>query len=193
MSNAQKTVLVGVLAILAGLAWKFLSTPTDAEPLAVVPGERSVQEIKDKWAKLMNADDSKAPDGASKYADERWAGMEEPMALPGADPSGERYVIFKKAVVGRMGNGKPVYAVGLARPHRFEGPLYKASNNPGHVPVRATIEGFEPQAKKWKFGKLDLDDLPDHSSGSHPTQLSGKDGVKGDGTPVGAEAPGEVH
>lgn len=190
MSNAQKLVLVGALALLAALAWKFFSTRKHDVAPAVIPGERSVAEIKDKWAKLMNADDSKAPDGAQKYAEERWAGMEEPLALAGADPSGERYVILKKAVVGRMGNGKTVYAMGIARPHRFDGPLFKADNNPGHVPARATIEDFKPQVAKWRFGKVDLDDLPDLGLGDHPTGLSGKDGIKGDGTPVGA---GETH
>ena len=117
-------------------------------------------------AKLeMPADAPAEATRARDYNDRRWSHMQDtPQVVPGVDADGERYFMMKDAIVGRDGQGNEIYAIGMLRLQRFEGPTYKKKDRMTGSAFKLPGK-FDPSAgglaSRVKSKRIPLDQLPD--------------------------------
>jgi hypothetical protein len=135
------------------------------------------------------------------YLADRWGHMEEPIVAPMAEGTGDRLYLMKNAIQGRTADGEPLYAVGMARLHKFDNiKTYKKKDFVQGAALQ--VEGYDPTELLKRFGKpkrVPLDQLPDgefehrppnvpleptpSAADSSPTGKQPKKGKKGAGGP----------
>ena len=167
MNRSLKLVLVAVFFVLGSAALALVLQRDNVPEELPAPSKKRGQLVQELIDFQPSPED--LPDEAKQvqtYLDERWPQFEdEGIVAAGIDPNGGQFYVSKRAIVGRSGDGKPLYAQSIMRAHRFEGPVFKYKDSPlrSHAAVkvdRKTPGNLMQRLPKGKASKIPLDQVP---------------------------------